>query len=868
MAIWLVTSSAFGDEPLSFERDIRLILKAHCFHCHGEEPKPRGGLDLRLVRGMMRGGGLGPALVPGQRDESLLWVRVEEDEMPPVDKKLSAQEKALLASWIDQGARTLRPEPEDLPPGPVLTEEERAFWSFQPIRRHEVPAVRGSEGVGNPIDAFLLAKLEANGLSFAPEADRPTLIRRATFDLTGLPPTPEEVEAFVHDPAPDAYERLIDRLLASPHFGEQWARHWMDIAGYADSDGVSPKDEPRPYAHKYRDYLVRALNADRPWDELVREQLAGDEMLEGPVESLGPEQLDRLIATGFLRMAPDGTADASGADAVQARNDVIAETVKIASTSLLGLTVGCAQCHAHRYDPISHEDYHRFRALFEPALDPAHWKPPQQRLISLWNEDQRRRAAEVDAEIQRIRDDQQAEINQLVDCVLHKELNAVPEELRDRLREARDTPKAKRTPEQNQLLKDHPRVLVNSGNVSLYDAKAHRAITAAHGKRIAEAQARRPPEDFAHALTEVPGQVPATHLLDRGDPNQPRQVVEPGELSVIAATVGAPKILLDDPNRPTTGRRLAYARHLTSGRHPLVTRVLVNRFWMHLFGRGIVNTPADFGVLGERPSHPELLDWLADQFVQDGWSLKAFLKRAMTSTAYRQTSVRRPEHEAVDPENRLLGRMSVRRLEAEAVRDAILAVSGSLHHRMFGTAVPVSVDDASQVVVGIIPRDGAGRPSGKPVDIGAEAFRRGVYIQARRSLPLGFTEAFDAPVMSPNCERRAASTVAPQALMLMNHDFVVAQAAVFARRVEREAGDDPAARVRRAWTLALSREPTSEQVSAALAFLDAQEADFAARAESRPKPEKANTAGSSPSQLALASFAQALLGSNAFLYID
>ena len=311
------------------------------------------------------------------------------------------------------------------------------------------------DSVRTPIDAFLLAALEAKGATFSPEADRRTLIRRASFDLLGLPPTPEDVEAFAVDKAPDAYERLIDRLLDSRHYGERWARHWLDVAGYADSDGDPTRDTVRPYAYKYRDYLIRSLNGDRPWDILIREQLAGDEMIASSLENLDPADHDRLVATGFLRMAPDTTAE-KGVDQVQARNDAVAETIKVVSTSLLGLTVGCAQCHSHRYDPITHEDYYRFRALFEPAFDVARWKTPAQRLVSLWSPEDRRRAEVADVEIKAIERERQVQIDALVVAVFEKELAEAREEVRSKLREAFETPAKERTAEQKDLLRAYP----------------------------------------------------------------------------------------------------------------------------------------------------------------------------------------------------------------------------------------------------------------------------------------------------------------------------------------------------------------------------------------------------------------------------
>jgi hypothetical protein len=856
-------------EAPTFEATVRPILKAHCFRCHGEEAKPRGGLDLRWVRAMVAGGDSGPAVEPRRRDESLIWERVEADEMPPGDKKLSAREKAALAAWIDAGVPTARPEPEVLPPpGPVLTEDERRFWSFRPIARPEAPQVAHPELVRNPIDAFLLARLEKDGRAFAPEADKPTLVRRATFDLTGLPPSPEEVEAFLADNAPDAYDRLVDRLLASPHYGERWARHWLDVVGYADSDGEPSKDTARPYAYHYRDYLIRTLNSDRPWDVVIREQLAGDEMLTPPYRDLSPEDRDRLIATGFLRMVPDTTAE-PGVDADIARDEVVADAIKVVSSSLLGLTVGCAQCHSHRYDPISQDDYFRFRAIFDPAFNTSKWRTPAQRLVSLWSADDRAKADEVDARVKAVGAERGAKVAELVAKVLEREMAELPADLRPRVREALDAPVKQRTGEQEALLKAYPRVLVSPGNVSLYDAKAFQAITAEFDKKAADARVGRPAEAFVHATTEAPGPAPPTRLHVRGDPKQPSHEVVPAELTVLATSTGPAEIPVDDTALPTTGRRLAYARRLTDGTHPLVARVLVNRVWMHHFGRGIVATPADFGTLGDRPTHPGLLDWLAADFMGGGWRLKRLHRQIMTSTAYRQASRRESTADPGDPDNRLLGRMSVRRLEAEAVRDAILAASGRLDATPFGPPLPVALDETGQVLVGMDTRDTAGRQRGKPGSLGGAELRRSLYIQVRRSLPLSFSEAFDAPTLTPNCERRASSTVATQSLALMNNEFVVEQSLAFADRVIRLAGADPATRVDRAWWIALGHGPTAEQKADAVAFLAEQKADLAGRP--KPPPSSKGSPGPAapdPDRAALATLGQALFGSNAFLYVD
>ncbi len=334
---------------LSFEADVRPILKAHCWHCHGEDAELEGGLDARLARFLVKGGDSGPAIVAGDHGASLLYQRISAGEMPPGDKPLPEAQVATLAKWIDAGAPTSRPEPETLAAGNVFTAEERSHWSFQPIRRPSLPQVNRSELIATPIDAFLLARLEEQGFSFSPEADRATLIRRLYYDLTGLPPSPEQIEQFVNDPADDAYEQLVDRLLASPAYGERWVRHWLDVAGYADSNGYDELDRERKWAYKYRDYVIRAFNSDKSWDEFLVEQLAGDELLSPPYANLSAADADKLIATGMLRMGPDGTG--GSADQNVARNDVMAETIKIVSTSLLGLSVGCAMsCASLRSD--------------------------------------------------------------------------------------------------------------------------------------------------------------------------------------------------------------------------------------------------------------------------------------------------------------------------------------------------------------------------------------------------------------------------------------------------------------------------------------------------------------------------------------
>lgn len=867
-----------------FEVDVRPILKAHCWQCHGEEEQLQGGLDARLVRYLLKGGDSGPAIVPGDHARSLIYQRIAAGEMPPGEKKVPAEAVEVIARWIDAGALVGELEPESLAGGDIFTLVDRAHWSFQRVRRPEVPQVANVGLVRTPIDAFLLAELESRGLTFSPEADRATLVRRLSFDLVGLPPAPEEVDAFVYDLSADAYDRLVDRLLASGHYGERWARHWLDVVGYADSDGYSAKDLPRKWAWRYRDYVVRSLNSDKPWDRFLVEQLAGDELLTPPYSNLTPEQADCLIATGFLRMGPDGTGDAE-VNASLARNEAIAETINIVSTSLLGLTIGCAQCHAHRYDPISQVDYYRMRAIFEPAYDCQNWRTPEQRLVSLWSDEVRAAAAAIDQELEALQQQRLQDLDQLVAETFERELAKLPADIRPTARTARETPPSERTFEQQELIKQYPFLNVDRGSVYLYLPDGLSAFNKKWEEAFAANRARRPAEDLVHCLTEVPGQVPTTRLFYRGDHQQPRQEVAPG-VPAILSTDGR-EIPADDPALPTTGRRLALARHLTDGRHPLVARVLVNRIWMHHFGHGIVGTPGDFGMLGERPSHQALLDWLADEFVRSGWQLKRLHRLIVTSTAYRQQSVRRPEGEAVDPDNRLLWRYNVRRLEAEIIRDALLAVSGRLCMRQFGLPVPVAPDEVGQIVIGVDQRDSAGRPSGQSVDLGDEALRRSLYIQVRRTMPLGVLEPFDVPIMSPNCQQRASSTAAAQSLLMMNNPFVAAQAEALAERVIAEAGMDPAAQFGRAWRLVFGRAPSTEEREAGLAFLSPESAAGAKvlggntpglagapplGGEGAGKVERDAASGregiAKEARQRLVHLCHALFASNGFLYVD
>ena len=694
---WFVSiSPSEANEGLTFEKDVRPIFKAYCLDCHGGGEALKGRLDLRLKRFAERGGESGPAVVVGRPEESLLVERLKEGEMPPGEKKVPPEQIALIEKWIAGGALARRQEPERLDPGINLTPEEREYWAFQPIRRPVPPAFGPNDRVRTPIDAFVLAKLRERGLSFAPDADKRTLIRRAAFDLTGLPPSQETIDAFLADSTDGAYERMLDELMASSRYGERWARHWLDVAGYADSDGNGNEDSPRPYSYKYRDYVVRSINVDKPLNRFVVEQLAGDELVSRPWNDLTPEKAELLAATGFLRTAADGTSTGA-ADEPLAANQVVADTLKIVGSTLLGLTVGCAQCHDHRYDPIPQADYYRLRAVFEPALDTNHWRRPAQRLVSLFKDADRAKSQAIEAEAAKLQKIVDAKTKTYLEAATKKELAKFPEQLRTKLRAALDTAAASRSEEQKRLLASNPSVNITDGVLYQYDPAAADDLKKERA-RVGAKRAEKPVEDFVSVLDEVPGVLPTTKIFHRGDHRQPTKPVGPGDLSVAAPEGSRYDVPERDAALPTSGRRLAYARHLVKGDHPLVGRVLANRIWLNHFGRGLVDTAGDFGVLGTRPTHPELLDWLADELVGQGWSLKRMHKLIMTSSAYRQSSRGIQAGSAADSSNTLYSHFPLRRLEAEEIRDVILHLSGRLDETPYGPPVPVAEDAVGHIL--------------------------------------------------------------------------------------------------------------------------------------------------------------------------
>jgi mono/diheme cytochrome c family protein len=769
------------------QHDVIPILLRRCTVCHGLRRK-EGGLDLRSRESMVRGGKSGPAIIPGDAEESRLIQKIRNGEMPPRKRlvEVSVQpieqaETEVLARWIGAGAPevSIKPDVATRTPDRLVTDKDRDFWAFRAPKPVAVPAVQNAVLIRNPIDAFVARKLEQKGLAPAPESDRLTLLRRAYHDLTGLPPEPEEVQAFLADSSPDAYERLIDRLLASPRYGERWGRYWLDLAGYADSEGKREQDLSRPHAWRYRDYVIRSFNADKGYDRFLLEQIAGDELADYEhAPEITQEIYDNLVATGFLRMAPDATwANITGF--IPDRIEVIADEIDVLGSAVMGLTMKCARCHSHKFDPIPQRDYYRLAAVFKGALDEYDWLKP--------------------------------DVQPGLGPISH------------------DIVGGRHLP-----------------FVTTTERQAWEQRRAALAKQEGAKQARGLPEPRIQALWDR-GEPSPTYIYRRGDPLRPGRLVGPGVPSVLTDGKTPLEVKPPWPGAKQSGRRLAFARWLTQPDHPLTARVLVNRLWKHHFGTGLVKTLANFGKSGMLPSHPELLDWLALEFVRQGWSLKAMHRLMMTSATYRQNSAVTPNLERLDPDNALLSRMPMVRRDAESLYDSLLLVAGRLDAAMYGPGEQVTVR-----------ADGLVTPAGK-----ASGWRRLVYVQQQRKRLPTHLETFDYPPMNPNCIERRDSTAATQALHLLNNRLVYRLAEHFAERVAKEVGPDEVSRLKRVYLIALSRLPNEEELQigqAALARLVKRWDKHLGGAGSAPRAEVARRA--------LTDFCHAIMNSADFLYVD
>ncbi|WP_168164111.1 PSD1 and planctomycete cytochrome C domain-containing protein [Pirellula sp. SH-Sr6A] len=751
-----------GGSKQYFESDIRPILREYCLDCHGASENPDGSLDLRLVRFMIQGGDSGPALNLDSPESSLLWERIASDEMPPGEGKVSAEKKERIRQWLQAKAPTRRPEPETIGYGIPLTDEERSYWAYQPISWPPMSQSREWVSARNSLDAIILQSM-TDGLALQEDAPKPVQIRRVYMDLLGVPPSADDWERWNHCQDVDWYEQLVDALLADPRYGERWGRHWLDAVGYADSDGATIADAERAWAWRYRDYVIHSLNQDKPFDLFMREQLAGDEIAGPRAGDWTESQKECLVATGFLRMAADGTG--SGDNTTEGRNKTISDTIQILGSTLLSSSLHCAQCHDHRYDPISQQDYFALRAVLEPSLDWKNWKTPSERLISLQSEADKARSQEIEAEAVKLLEDKAKKQAEFIKDALDKELAKFPDGERDVLRTAYETPADKRSDEQKELLRKNPSINITPGVLYQYSPMAAEELKKLDAK-VAEIRAKKPTEEFVHALAEPPNHMPKTQLFHRGDPNQPTREVKPGKLSVLVSEDRPSSLPDDDDVLPTTGRRLAFAHWLTDrdNPNPLFLRSMVNRIWMHHFGRGIVETPGDFGRLGSAPTHPQLLDAMAVIWLDRDWSLKGLHRELLTASVYRQSSARHETGDSLDPDNRTYWRKPTIRLEAEAIRDSMLSMSGTLHTNFFGRPIPLQEDETGQVRID---------PSQN---------RRSIYAKWRRTQPVAMLQSFDAPVMGIHCDVRTSSTVPTQSLMLINGEFAIEQASKIASR--------------------------------------------------------------------------------------
>ncbi len=856
----LASASTDPEEPLT-EHEILPIFQIRCVACHGKR-KQEGGLDLRTVAGRLRGGKSGPAITPGDPDNSLLVKKIISGEMPPPELQLQYSVRPMteveldkVKRWIAEGAVQGPPREKISVDGgqdPLVTQDERQFWSFLPPERPEVPKVAKSDQVKTPVDAFLLERLGEKGLGYSEPAERVALLRRAYLDLIGMPPTPGEVDAYLKDTRPDAYERLVDRLLESPHYGERWARHWLDLAGHSDSEGFGQHDRPRTFAWRYRDYVVRSLNADKPYDRFLTEQIAGDELADYSNEPVTQELIDRLAATGFLRTAADPT-DAPERGFIAERMNIIADEIQILTSSVMGLTVGCARCHDHKYDPIPQRDYYRFSAILQTSYDPYDWLPPGKRQLDLALEEEKRAAEEVNGpireEVARLEEELAEAEAPYRKELLDERLTALPAAVRADLQELLDTREKDRSEIQRYLAKEFRETLEIS---SVELAKTYpdlKAVVDPIQKAITAAKRGMKPEPHIRVLADTGGEPSPAYLLKRGDPLNPGEIVDPGVPSVIQVGLEPYKVQKPWPGANTSGRRLALAKWLTQPNHPLTSRVLVNQVWMRHFGRGIVASPSNFGRSGTPPSHPELLDWLATEFVRSGWSIKHMHRLIMNSAAYRQTSAVTETVVASDPENILLTRMPLRRMDAEEIYDSILRVSGRLDEDPFGPPSELEVKESKEVVA-------------KPSDDG---YRRSLYVTQRTQTPLTLLEAFDLPRMTPNCLERSTSTVSTQALQMLNGSDVWEHSRYMAGRIIDDVGIDQGEQVDAIFLRALSRKPTADEKRDSLEALDEFARMWPARLE---KDQESAPTGWTSRWLALASLCHTVLNSAEFSFID
>ena len=806
---WLHAAAPSAADVEFFEKRIRPVLTERCHKCHsvGAE-KVKGGLLLDSRAAMLKGGDTETAIVPGNADGSLLIKAVrwldKDMEMPP-KKKLTDAEIADFVTWVKMGA----PWPAgDTPPAAMakkqfrITDRDKAHWAFQSVRKPAPPTVKNKAWVADPIDAFILAKLESKGLAPSVAADKRVLIRRVTYDITGLPPTPAEVEAFVADTSAKAWENLVERLLASPRYGERWGRQWLDLVRFAETNSYE-RDGVKPNAWRFRDYVIRAFNDDKPYDRFIREQLAGDELPDATDES--------LIATGYYRL---GIWDDEPADKELARYDMLDDIVATTGHVFLGLTVDCARCHDHKIDPIAQRDYYAMLSFFQNVN---HYKNggPTDEVAIVESPADPKSSGETPK-------DQEAQ---------RKELEVKVAELEDHFRLL-----VKPVKGAGAIAK-----LIKQDGLKVLGEEAFNRYQGLKSSLDAMKRNKGNHDGKALVVTEAGAKPPDTFILQRGIPANKGDKVEPAFLQVLSPP--SPQIV-EPASAESSGRRTALANWIASRENPMTARVMANRVWQGHFGRGIVRSSSNFGVQGDAPTHPELLDWLASEFAEHGWSLKALHRLILTSNAYRMSS--RPADAALkaDPQNDLFSHFDMRRLAAEEIRDSILAVTGTLSDRMYGPGI--YVDIPKEVLAGQS-RPGSGWGKSPP----EEQARRSIYIHVKRSLITPILASFDVAETDYSVPVRFSSTQPTQALGMLNSAFVNGQAAKFAERVCREGGANVAQQVRIALSLVTSRPPSETEVQRGLKLIGAMEKQD----------------GVSP-EVALTSFCLLALNLNEFLYLD
>jgi len=861
-----VMSKEVSEQRAAFDKEIMPLFQSRCVQCHGAG-KPMAGLDLRSLSATLKGSSNGAVIAEGFGERSILLRKMASRSMPPpgTSEPIGDEQIGAIRKWIDKGhfidpSETQEPREREFTKteAPDVTAKDREFWAFRKPLAAPVPKVKAVSRIRTPIDAFVIAQLEPKGLTPSPDSSPRTLLRRAYFDLLGIPPSPEEAFAFLNDTKPSAYERLIDRLLASPQYGERWGRHWLDAAGYVDTqakDFEATKYDIAEGMWHYRDYVIKATNDDKPWNRFLTEQIAGDELTDWRnAKKYTPETVELLTATGYLRNVLDITDDDITNLPVE-RYEALFKLMEKVSSSTMGVTMACARCHTHKFDPIPQRDYYRMLAVFTTALNPTNWIQPKNRTQYTVSKPDQEEIERHNKEVGRALTDLKQQLatvrNPYEQRILEDKLKTVPDAIREDIRVALATVADKRDTIQNFLVGKFGKSL------AVGDAEVRKSLKEADVSTMERLDGQiqtwtsyRRKLDVVQAVWDV-GEPPTIRLLQRGSAESPGPRVVPGFLTVASVAGKADAVRPPETVGKTSGLRLAFSNWLTSRDNPLAARVIVNRMWQHHFGKGLVETPDNFGKMGTPPTNPELLDWLAVNFMENGWTAKRLHKMIMMSAVYRQSSRQNtPDAEAaikVDPENRLLWRMNLRRLEAEALRDSILSAAGSLDLTVGGPPV-------------LLQMRGDGLETVSSKESSANQHRRSVYLLARRTYPLTMLGLFDFPIIDANCTRRVPSSTPLQALTFMNDEFVVDSATELARRAVKSAGEGapPAKKIEFLYWIALFRRPTAAEIHTCEEHLKKQQ-DVYTLSNLSPKEAEGR---------AFDSLSQALISSNEFLYID